>query len=129
MVVRHLVFFEEQLVFRFALEEEVGGSLGLVFGLADFVKVNERVERTLFAVHAFLVCEHGAVSESGAHGNEHFGMFRNNRLFVGDAQAFLECLHESRVKCERATFKNDRRLDFHALGKATDGLLRDGVET
>ena len=98
MVVRHLVFFEEQLVFCFALEEEVGGSLGLVLGLADFVKVNERVERTLFAVHAFLVREHGTVSECGAHGNEHFGMFRDNRLFVGDAQAFLESFHESRVE-------------------------------
>ena len=128
MVVRHLVFFEEQLVFGFVLEEQVGGCLGLVFCLANFVKMNECVERAFFTVHAFLVCEHGTVSECGTHGHEHFGVFRDNRLFVRNAQTFLERLHESRVERERATFKNDRWLDFHTLGQATDGLFCNGVE-
>ena len=129
MVVRHLVFFEEQLVFGFVLEEKVGGCLGLVFGLARFAKVDECVERTFFAVHAFLVREHGAVSEGCTHGDEHFGMLRHDSLFVRDAQAFLERFHERRVERQRAAFKNHGRLDFHTLGEAADGLLCDGVET
>ena len=56
-------------------------------------------------------------------------MFRHDRLFVGDAETFLECTDERRVERQGTAFKNDGRLDFHALGETADGLLCDGVET
>ena len=129
MVAGHLVFFEEHLVFGFVLEEQVGSGLGLVFGLAGFVKVDERVQGTFLAVEAFLVGEHGAQGERCTHGHEHFGVFRHNGLLVRNSKAFLEGADKRRVKGEWATFENHGRLDFHTLGKATDGLLRDGMET
>lgn len=129
VVAGHLVVFEELLVLVFALEEEVGCCLGLVFGLTEFVEVNEGVEGAFHAVQAFLLGKHGAERKGCTHGNENLGMFRDYGLFVGDAEAFLEGADESGVKGERATFENDWRLDFHALGEATDGLLCNGVET
>ena len=128
MVVGHLVFFEEHLVFGVVLEEQVGCGLGLVFGLAGLVEVHERVERAFHAVLAFLACEHGAQREGCTHGHEHFGVFRHDGLFVGDAQAFLERADERRVEREGAALENHGRLDFHTLGETADGLLRDGVE-
>ena len=122
------MFFEEHLVFGFVLEEQVGCSLGLVFGLAGFVKVDEGVQGAFLAVEAFLVGEHGAQGEGCTHGHEHFGMFRHNSLFVVNAQTFLEGADKRRVERERATFKDHGRFDFHTLGKATDGLFRDGME-